>query len=146
MAKGFGERISARGDEVLRRGTQIVNQVARVIHREAVDRTPVDTGRAKYNWTVATGEKPPRRWVEPAYPGSKGSTSAENSQVAYSQAVTALQGRVAGTPIYIANFTPYIMELENGTASKQAPAGMAKQAVVAGRFIAAGAGPLLKGP
>ena len=144
---GWGERIQKRGDELTTRALAVTKHVARAVLQEAVERTPVDTGRARSNWAVTVGVSPLNVWHEPPFPGKRGSTVRANSQYAFSNATTALQGRMLTfAPIYISNFTPYIEQLDSGTGSRQAPDGMSLFAMQAGRRVLTFVGPLLKGP
>lgn len=91
----------------------VVRKAAADIAKRVIERTPVDTGRARGNWMAAVGK------YSPDLTGSldkDGAATVAN--------VTATLDKItAGTVVYLTNTLPYILELENGS-SKQAPSGM----------------------
>ncbi len=90
----------------------VVLKIAGDLWVDVVNRTPVDTGRARANWNLTIGE-PAQGWSE----GASG------------QPAMGDLARWDGTKsIWIVNNVPYIEFLENGS-SKQAPAGMLQVAV-----------------
>ena len=74
-----------------------------------VNKTPVDTGRARGGWQVGVGSSP------------SGDSSSSNPVSDGLQKMESLRPYGA---IHIANNVEYIGELENGSSKKQAPAGM----------------------
>ena len=80
-----------------------------------VQRTPVDTGRARGGWEVAIDATPPDSSDVDA---SGGATIA--------RAAAVITGAKAGSSIVIRNSVPYINMLEYGGHSPQAPAGMVR--------------------
>lgn len=114
--------------------TGVLRDVAFEIHEKIVDRTPIDTGRAKSSWRlnpdVADGSVEPELAIrektsiseririmqdgeQPFYPG-------QAAAVARAQQQKIPQG---AEKIVISNNLEYIEKLENGT-SQQAPGGM----------------------
>lgn len=94
--------------------------VAFRVHDRVVERTPVDTGRARASWTIIAGETPDRSVAPDDFAGGAlaGNAAAKNRQ-----------GSVAlATSYVISNNLPYIEALENGH-SQQAPSGMVTLAV-----------------
>jgi hypothetical protein len=94
--------------------------VALKLHDRIVERTPVDTGRARASWTIVEGYSPD---LSVAPEGFQGGASA----AAAVQAARRAQVK-EGFAYVIANNLPYIVELENGS-SKQAPHGMVRVAI-----------------
>ena len=101
----FKDLTRKRRDEVFRAATiQIAGKV--------IERTPVDTGRARGNWNLGTT----------ADFSTSDSTDAPSPAAEFS-------GLSATDTAYITNGLPYIERLESGTWSDQAPAGMVKVTV-----------------
>ena len=102
----FAEKAGAQADLVIRK-------VALDITSRVVDRSPVDTGRFRANWTLQIGaiDYTTTQAVDPG------------GEATASRLASALPKTVTGTVIYIANSLPYAWRLETGY-SKQAPAGM----------------------
>ncbi|MCU0943703.1 MAG: HK97 gp10 family phage protein [Hydrogenophaga sp.] len=80
-----------------------------------VQRTPVDTGRARANWQVTIG----------APAGGTVTTLDPSGALARAKALGALASFKGGSSVFIVNNLPYILPLEYGS-SKQAPAGMVR--------------------
>jgi hypothetical protein len=99
---------------------QFTKLVAFKVHDRIVERTPVDTGRARASWTIVAGETADTSVAPPDFAGGpEAGISAARSK----------QGNVQLAHSYvIANNLPYIERLENGH-SKQAPAGMVGLAI-----------------
>ncbi len=87
----------------------------------AIERTPVDTGRAQGNWIVSVGNPDTTVYEE----------GQANAASALSQAASVIQNWKSGT-IFISNSLPYIGRLEDGY-SAQAPNGMVTDAYNAAR-------------
>lgn len=98
----------------------LTKRVAFEVFARVVEKTPVDTGRARAAWTIAIGAPDLRIVPEGQYDKSMASAIAKANAVLGSYGTT---GRTVLLPIYIANNLPYIDELENGS-SQQAPQGM----------------------
>lgn len=80
--------------------------------------TPVDTGRARSNWIVTTGE-PSRGIIPDSQIDKQGSASKSSADSA--------QPKI-GVGFYISNNLPYIEYLENGT-DNMAPYNMVKRSI-----------------
>lgn len=78
----------------------------------AVRRSPVDTGRFRANWNVASGS-----WD----PSTSESTAATRAESEIRKALSFPAGGV----VYLTNSLPYAVRLEDGW-SKQAPSGMVR--------------------
>jgi len=81
--------------------------------RRVVQKTPVDTGRARGNWQVGIGSAP----EDPIERADRG------GQQAIASGTAEIAGARPFAPIIIASNLPYIHKLEDGS-SQQAPAGM----------------------
>ena len=115
-----------------------VKKAAIAIDQKVITSTPVDTGRARYNWLVKVGQ-PDTRVLDT--PGSK----SQGTRDALTQGREATSGyKLGDSGIYITNNLPYIERLNNGY-SAQAPAGMVERAIQAGKRYLAGV-ELLKKP
>lgn len=105
--------------------------VARVIHKDLVTVTPVDTSKALSNW-VLTVEEPFALYLEAHVEGEGGSTQEESGQFALAAGEQQLALKKPGEPIFIQNNAPYIRRLNEGY-SAQAPAGFVERSVLLGR-------------
>ncbi|MEK9721878.1 MAG: hypothetical protein VW405_00155 [Rhodospirillaceae bacterium] len=102
-------------------GRKTVPEKLTTLHRKialqalegVVNRTPVDTGRARGNWQTTTGR--------PAIGEVAGTDQDGGSTVA--AGLVPLAGLEPFSSVWITNNVPYIEELEHGS-SAQAPAGM----------------------
>jgi len=90
---------------------QTIRAAALEVFTSIIERTPVDTGRARGNWQTSTNARP--RGTLPIRSANKAVAEANLSALTYTLADT----------IYFANNLPYIQRLEDGW-SQQAPAGM----------------------
>lgn len=136
--KTLGKNARRRATRVETQSNIIAKKVALAIDAELVITTPVDTGRARSNWTLTLDMPPPPDETYEAYsPGKEGSTGAANAQASMEQARTALTDRRPGQEIHISNNLPYIGRLNEGW-SAQAPAGFIERAFAAGRAAVAG--------
>lgn len=90
--------------------SKLVKRVAVDLFNRIIDKTPVDTGRARASWNISVNEAD--RTVPP------------EGQVSYPKPQAPLGMQVQpGDSIVISNNLPYIVKLEEGH-SKQAPHGM----------------------
>lgn len=105
--KKFETKVGARAD-------LLVRKVVLDLLRKVTLRTPVDTGRARANWNVALESPDPRVTEDTDPTGSDAITDAE----------AVLSRAEAGGKIYITNNLVYIVPLEEGSSSDQAPRGM----------------------
>lgn len=111
----FAQRVNLRFDVVVRK-------VSLDILTRIIQRTPVDTGRARANWQVDL-DRIPTGTVESIFEGPKGSRSSLPGTIQQG-VVAGVLNRINGqTTVYIANNLPYITRLEEGW-SGQAPQGM----------------------
>lgn len=139
MNRGLPSEFLAGADRGLRKA-------ALQAHQTATLATPVDTGRARANWTANVGSVQEAD-NEPSTTGAPKSDSrgAANAQISINQAQGAIGGValafsagggrdaagrfLSGNPtIFVANTLPYIEQLDNGR-SDQAPSGMTRQAI-----------------
>lgn len=98
-----------------KRVLDIQKRVAKDTLRKLVERTPVDTGCARGNWTVSVGE--------PSDAYDKTATSETRSaETVIAEGEAVIEQATFGTPIHIQNNAPYILALEYGW-SDQAPTG-----------------------
>lgn len=96
----------------------VVRKIALDLTTRIVKRTPVDTGRARGNWSASLGA-----------PDIVATEQTDKSGQATIAAASATVGALAaGTDFYLANSLPYIRRLEYGH-SKQAPSGMLRTSV-----------------
>lgn len=102
----FAKKAGANADQVIRKVA--IDMTSRIVLR-----TPVDTGRARANWTVSLGS--------PVY--ASGVQVDKTGAATISRGTAALGAFKAGPSIWIANGLPYIERLEDGY-SGQAPGGM----------------------
>lgn len=105
----FAEKAGANAEQVVRRATL---EVAKSV----VEKTPVDTGRARANWQFGDGAMPGGTLDDTDKTGAATKNKLEEE---------ILQSRVGGVT-YIQNNLPYALWLENGW-SKQAPNGMVER-------------------
>jgi hypothetical protein len=96
---------------------------------EVIDRSPVDTGRFRGNWRIATGS--PDRGVY----DTLDKTSPATADAAYA----AIAPHAAFTATYLTNNLPYAWKLENGWSRRWAPVGMVKLVIPRFRHIVDGA-------
>lgn len=128
----FAKRLSRISVEVEGNVEQAVKDCAVAVTRTVINATPVDTGRARSNWTAELDQAFQKLF--PAHvPGEKGSTSTANAEVAIEKAEAVIEQFDIGmnSSIHISNSLPYIGALNDGH-SKQAPADFVKLAVMDG--------------
>jgi len=109
-------------------GIKLLKKVALQVLTGVVEKTPVDTGRARGNWQVAVGAAGGGT-VELLDPSGEAEAHLDASS---SAAIAAGLGKLSsvklGSTIVIYNNVEYIVALENGH-SGQAPQGMVKLTV-----------------
>lgn len=128
----FATRMSRLSVQVEGNVEQAVKDCAKAVARTAINATPVDTGRARSNWTVELDQAFSRLF--PAHvPGEKGSTGEANAEAAINQANEAIErfDITVNRSVHISNSLPYIGALNDGH-SRQAPAGFVEDAVMEG--------------
>lgn len=99
----------------------VITRTALSLDRRIVQRTPVDTGRARASWFMSLDQ--PSSEVQP--PGFTASGQ-QAGAVALSQAQDAVNQLEADPfrEVWISNNVEYISALENGHSQQQAPIGM----------------------
>lgn len=100
-------------EEKVFRGTSIA------MTKSIVERTPVDTGRARGNWFPTLGTPSTKVTESEDYP---------SDDAIVGRAVQKLGSHKLGQSFYLTNNLPYIQKLENGS-STQAPVGMVEVTV-----------------
>lgn len=124
MSNGFtnGHEFNAQLTQFARKiqvaPQKVVKKVAFQLFRRIIEKTPVDTGRARASWNIAIGSINPAVAPEGQHPKSPNALAAKAATVLTSYGA---DGRLP--VVWISNNLPYIGELENGH-SQQAPAGM----------------------
>lgn len=108
--------------------------IARAIHRQLLNDTPVDTSEAVSNWVVSLNE-PATAHIDAYFEGDSGSTYLLSYAEAVRRAEVLFKAKKPGQPIFITNNAPYIIPLNEGS-SDQAPAGFIEKAQLAGRKAA----------
>jgi hypothetical protein len=101
------------GDKVL----VVQKKVALQCLEGIVNMTPVDTGRARGNWQVTIGS--PKQGHDWERKDKGGSATIDQGRSTVNELSS------PGT-VYITNNLPYILALENGRSSTQAPQGMVR--------------------
>lgn len=124
----LARRMGHYAKQVERNAPLAVRLVATSIAPVLVYATPVDTSRARVNWQAAIASVPsgvlfpyPDKPPSPDYGGA----------TATSQIIGTAKLYAGGSYIAIANNTPYIQKLNQGS-SAQAPAAFVQQAVMVG--------------
>ncbi len=103
--------------------TNLVKKVSMQALTGVVNKTPVDTGRARSNWMTAVNEVPSDTIALTA-----DLSRAEASAESINRGTTIIDSLKPYSTVNIANNLPYILPLEYG-GSKQAPLGMARVTV-----------------
>ena len=111
-----------------------MRNIAFTIHEKIVDRTPIDTGRAKASWRLNPGSADGS--VEPLFENKRNHVTGKIIEAAGADEHPLFAGQAAAVAraqqqkipvgaqkIVISNNLDYIEKLENGT-SQQAPGGM----------------------
>lgn len=128
----FAKRMSRLSVQVENNAEQAVKDCAKAVTRTVINATPVDSGRARSNWTAELDQAFSRLF--PAHvPGVKGSTGEANAEAAINQANEVIERfDINGNrSVHISNSLPYIGALNDGH-SRQAPAGFVEEAVMDG--------------
>jgi hypothetical protein len=90
-------------------------KVAFEVLKRVVEKTPVDTGRARGNWIVSVGA--------PDHSADGAEDKSSGGLATVSREATKIKAISEPATIFVQNNLPYIEKLENGS-SVQAPAGM----------------------
>jgi HK97 gp10 family phage protein len=135
----FAKRIDRIAVQVEGNVEKAVKDCAGAVARSVISNTPVDTGRARSNWTAQmdaafNGLFPAR------VPGEKGSTGEANAAAAVEAAEKVIEtfDIEKNAEVHITNNLPYIGALNDGH-SKQAPADFVRLAVMDGLATVRGA-------
>ena len=115
----FANVISRWSSNTKRDYTRATQAAVEELFSLIVLRTPVDTGRARANWTVGLGA--PNTTFNQAWFDKSGEDT-------ISRARSVIRRMAQGETAYIGNQTPYVIYLEYGH-SGQAPAGMVRISV-----------------
>ena len=118
MSKDFADQMGRFIDSYMNRFDLLVRDVTENLFTFIVLRTPVDTGRTRGNYFVSVSGAMMTDYDEMNF-----DPTGTNS---ISQASDAIKGIKAGGVVRIINNTPYVMDLEFNSTSKQAPRGMAR--------------------
>lgn len=112
-------------------GKQVHKQVAEFIYKGIVERTPVLTGRARFNWFPTTGA-PSSQAVEETANVSVTGTPMQPEETARIKAVTSkLDALPLGAEkVYITNNLDYILKLEMGSSPKSPPNAMVQGTII----------------
>lgn len=112
-------------------GKQVHKQVSEFIYKGIVERTPVLTGRARFNWFPTTGS-PETKAVEETANVSVTGTPMQPEEKARIKAVTSkLDALPLGAEkVYIANNLDYILKLEMGSSPKSPPNAMVQGTII----------------
>lgn len=101
------------------RQTDLLQSVSLEVFKRVIEKTPVDTGRARGNWQAG---------LNVAVQGQLEAVD-KNGQPTNAKANKVVSGAKATDTITLANNLPYIQRLEDGS-STQAPNGMVKTTVI----------------
>ena len=110
----FNGEIDAFNVVIISKSVAFHKRIAGKVLEGVVKRTPVDTGHARGNWQTTVNSTTEQELDTEDKDGAE--TIGEGQLV--------LAGLEPFETIFIQNNVPYILELEEGTGSKQAPEGM----------------------
>jgi hypothetical protein len=114
----FNRQLSAFGRQVEQAAVDKLKAAIVAVVDEVVNRTPIDTSRARTNWQTIIGG--PATAEVPFVMGAAGSTASQAYQRAMASAEAATKAVRLGNRVWVSNCVPYIHELNKGT-SQQAP-------------------------
>ncbi len=121
----FLRELDEFNDEIGHAVGESLELIATETLKSVVDKTPIDTGRAKASWLMRSNNQNEKADIGKIFGKKLGRTEAKRyAMLTLSYAWLFTQHDV----IHIYNDVPYITDLERGT-SKQAPAGMAEVTV-----------------
>ena len=109
----FEQQLRRIEEDILRRQSQVVRKITMDVFNNVIQMSPVETGRFRGNWQVATGAAP------------TGTVDLEDpsGNTVTAQVAGEVQGMEPGDVVYLVNNLPYAQRLEDGW-SQQAPGGM----------------------
>jgi hypothetical protein len=128
----FAQRITVRAENVPMGATRLKRRVALAIDQNLVQRTPVDTGRARSNWLVNLSSSRDDE-IDPYAPNNGGASAA----AALAQGMSEIGKATPATDIHITNNVAYLKPLNEGT-SAQAPAHFVEASIRDGVKMAIG--------
>jgi hypothetical protein len=114
----FKAKLNRFSLHVNERAVETTKQMARVLLRRIVRRTPFRSGQARINWKLSLGA-PDLSIVEVG----DGSYTRDSATAAALSTLSRLEAFTGREVIYLANGLPYIGKLERGS-SKERPQGM----------------------
>jgi hypothetical protein len=120
-AAGFSKALMSMTDHVTGNVEQVIRKACVDLYRAIVERTPVDTGRAKASWGLST--------TGAAAPQADGEYSHSEIMGIIDGYVSDFKFTVHDDQVVITNNLEYIEYLENGT-SYQPPRGMVSVSMV----------------
>jgi len=135
MARNFGSRLNATGDALVHNASKTIRKAAMAAVNEVVLRTPVKTGAARINWKLSIGTPRTNLLKGPNTPKVDTNRQIASAKALADAANKIKAWKVGKGSIFIANPVEYIGDLDAGTLSKQARAGMTMFAVAAARAI-----------
>lgn len=106
--------------------------VSKVVVKDLIFSTPVDTTEALSNW-IATLGSPSNNAIPPIVPGNFGNTRSTSASAAYAAAIMVLDAKKPGQIVYLTNNADHIRELDEGKSSQQ-PAGFVARSAMVGRI------------
>ena len=110
---------------------KVVRTAAIAVDEAVINKTPVDTGRARSNWIASIGA-PTSETRQPFSPGVKlGLGESANATAAKAEAASVINSRRFASAIFITNNVDYIGKLNNGS-SLQAPKNFVQTSVQEG--------------
>jgi hypothetical protein len=113
-------------------GKAVHSAVTQAVYKGIVEKTPVLTGRARFNWFPTLGAPSPLKLEETANVSTTGSPQTGEERARINTVTQQLKALPLGkTTVYISNNQPYIVGLEDGTISKK----VAPNAMVQGTII-----------
>ena len=126
--------MEAWGDMITANASKIIREAAIAAVGEAIQHTPVKTGKARINWNLSAGK--PNTKVRAGINSGKVDSNRQMASVhALINASNAVKNwKVGKGNIYIANSVSYIVDLNKGT-SAQARSGMTIFAIAAAKRI-----------
>ncbi len=135
----FAKRMNRIAMQVEGNVERAVKDCAGAVARSVISNTPVDTGRARSNWT-AQMDAAFEGFFPARVPGEKGSTGEANAVAAIETAEQVIEtfDIEKNGSIHITNNLPYIGPLNDGH-SKQAPSDFVRIAVMDGLASVRGA-------
>ena len=125
----FNGAINAFKIEIRDEAENMARRIAFAVDRAVVMASPVDTGRFRANWQVSLNVAP--TGTVDHVPGTRGSSTAQNTQKALAQLDKVTKQFKLGDEIVIINNVVYGPRLNDGH-SKQAPQNFVQIAVLSG--------------